>query len=67
MYSFLILGRVPGTNITISFEVWLIIMTVIGYATYRYWPRIKQLVHDLEMRALARKPLHASQLHRRVV
>lgn len=67
MYSFLILGKIPGTNISISFEVWLIMMVGICYATYRHWPRIKQFVDDLEKRLLARKPLHASELHRRVI
>ncbi len=67
MYSFFILGRIPGTNISISFEAWLIIMAVVGFAAYRYWPRINKFVRDTEQRLLARKPLHANQLHRRVV
>ena len=67
MYSFFILGQIPGTSISISFEAWLIIMAAIGYAVYRYWPIITKAINDTEKRLLARKPLHANQLHRRVV
>ena len=35
MYSLIVLGQVPGTEIRLSFDVILILM-ILGFLTYRY-------------------------------
>ena len=66
MYSFLVLGIIPGTNIQITFDMWLqlaeLAIVLIGLA----WG----ITHSREVRKLAktvqrRLPLHATQLHLR--
>lgn len=65
MYNFLVLGLVPGTNIRITFRMWLniiglslVVLGVLWLVTNR---RRFNLVTGLQIR----QPLHASQLHRR--
>ena len=64
MYSVLVLGYVPGTNIQISFQAWLVMAGVVGAITTAVF-----LAHK-HRRGLAarwqRLPLHASQLHTRL-
>lgn len=60
MNNFLVLGIIPGTNIQISFEVWLTTAAVLACgAVYA--------VRGLQAQPVAAKrlPLHASRLHRR--
>lgn len=63
MYSFFVLGIIPGTNIQISFQAWLIIAAVITWGAYAAKGRLQQL---RLVATPARQPLHASQLHQRV-
>ncbi|MEK7599752.1 MAG: hypothetical protein AAB462_01825 [Patescibacteria group bacterium] len=70
MYSFLVLGLIPGTNIAISFQVWLIIMaaSLIGFMRAR--TRIEQFIVNIVDEIFGtpqRQPLHASQLHLRAL
>jgi hypothetical protein len=71
MYSFIVLGQIPGTNLHLSFEAWLLLMTAAVYAVYRYWPNIKKFSEDffreLENPIKPRQGLHASQLHQRAL
>lgn len=67
MYSFFILGQIPGTSISISFEGWIIIMAIFSYIAYRYWSHIRFILNKLDSYAYGRKTLHASQLHRRAL
>jgi hypothetical protein len=63
MYSLLVLGLVPGTNIQINFQTWLgllLLTTVMGIAWYLY-----RLPHLEAMQQPLRQGLHATQLHRR--
>jgi hypothetical protein len=63
MYSILVLGLIPGTNIAISFDAWLGAMTVlIGTIAIL---RIELRNRAFAPRALSRIVLHASQLHQR--
>ncbi len=70
MYEFIVLGMVPGTNIQISFELWLkLVAGVSAYAllcafaiwTYRFFKFTDQL---LSVRG-DHSPVSASQLHQR--
>lgn len=63
MYSFFVLGIIPGTNIQITFQGWLDIIelavALYGVAwLYRHRRAIKT--------AFARTTLHANQLHQRI-
>jgi hypothetical protein len=62
MYSFIVLGIIPGTDIQIGFTGWLAI-------TALAWPLYKLSRRQLEQYVLAHQPvgLHASQLHQRAV
>ncbi len=69
MYSFLVLGLIPGTNIQINFWAWVIIMIGLTVAAYRLRFRVTRLIsswwHQFDEEDAARRPLHASQLHLR--
>ena len=64
MYSFLVLGLIPGTNLQINFQGWLNLLGLSLVAG--------TLLHVRMRRSLAaelinvRTPLHASQLHQRL-
>jgi len=60
MYGLLVGGYLPGTNIQISFEAWLILAAVITVTIVTF--RLLRKAH----RHLVRLPLHASQLHSRL-
>jgi hypothetical protein len=71
VYDFLVLGLIPGTNIQIGFwaSIGLMIGLVIAYKLYkkRLFGLIGAWWHRFDDEdASARKPLHASQLHRRL-
>jgi hypothetical protein len=69
MYTFLVLGLIPGTNIQINFYAWIIMMVGLAIVAYRLRPRVVRLVsawwHQFDDTDPGRKPLHASQLHLR--
>ena len=70
MYTFLVLGLIPGTNIQIGFWAWIIFMAGLAVVVYRLKTRIVSFLESWwrqfdEDKAIARKPLHASRLHLR--
>lgn len=70
MYTFLVLGLIPGTNIQIGFWTWLVIAGLLAVVLKRYRSRLVLAVamwwHQFdEDEAASRKPLHASRLHLR--
>jgi hypothetical protein len=71
MYTFLVLGLIPGTNIQVSFWVWIILMIglVLVFRKYRsqLYGRISDWWHqfDENNENSGRKPLHANRLHLR--
>lgn len=72
VYSFIVLGLIPGTNIQIGFWAWiaLTILFFIGFRIYK--GRLTTIISgwwhqfDDENYLLSRTTLHASQLHRRL-
>jgi hypothetical protein len=64
MYSFLVLGQIPGTNIQISFEIWLLSLglLLLGSLAYR---RLHQPANELS-ETITHNRIHASQLHFRI-
>jgi hypothetical protein len=71
VYNFLVLGLIPGTNIQISFWASIAMMVVFVIAFMIYKRRLTAIIKDWwhqfdEEDGLERKPLHASQLHRRL-
>lgn len=64
MYSLLVLGLIPGTNISISFQVWIAlgIMLILARPAYLIYQRYQLFMVRLAMR----RPLHANQLHQRL-
>lgn len=62
MYSFLVLGLVPGTNLQITFNTWL---DMIGLALAGFGVAYLYRHHYASESAWVRVPLHASQLHSR--
>ena len=69
MYTFLVLGLIPGTNIQISFWAWIIIMVLVTLGAYRLRHRVTAYAskwwHQFDTSDITRQPLHASQLHLR--
>lgn len=65
MYSFLVGGFVPGTNVQLSFQTYLAIMSLLVGSISIVW--IEKRRHYLAAATIQlRQPLHASQLHQRV-
>ncbi len=71
MYSFIVLGIIPGTDIQIGFwpTMGLIAVSVIIFRIYK--PRLAKILRDWwhqydDVQDLAHRPLHASRLHRRL-
>ena len=71
MYTFLVLGLIPGTNIQIGFWSWIIIVAALAVAfklsnkyiikhVGAWWHQFDEDLEDLP-----REPLHASRLHLR--
>ncbi len=67
MYSFFILGQIPGTSITISFQAWLIITAVAIGVFIKLRPKIQMFFLQIEKVVYRRRPLHASRLHQRAI
>jgi hypothetical protein len=59
MYSFIVLGIIPGTNISISFSAWLGLVGLVMVVVLR--PRLARS-QSVSMRQV----LPASRLHRRI-
>ena len=71
MDKFFVLGIVPGTNIQITFQLWLQIVAVfLGYliicimaiSIYRFFRYTNELLIPVPIRV----QIHANQLHQRV-
>ena len=65
MYSVLVLGLIPGTNIQISFLAWLIITAIVSVIASIAWLEYKR--HQNELWLPPHYPKHANQLHQRGV
>ncbi len=70
MYTFLVLGLIPGTNIQINFWAWIVIMAGLAIMAHRLRPRVVRYVanwwHQFDDEtANGRQPLHANKLHLR--
>jgi hypothetical protein len=66
MYSFLVLGLIPGTNVQISFQIWLVMLACSPLAILAFALR-HRLRRAAELGSLSlRQPLYASQLHQQV-
>jgi Sec-independent protein translocase protein TatA len=71
MYSFLVLGLVPGTNIQIGFWTWIIIMVVVTVVFRHYKQHLVESLNkwwhqfDEDVENVPREPMHASRLHLR--
>ena len=70
MYSLLVLGLIPGTDIQINFWAWLILMAGLIVAFKLLHKRVVNFLADLWKRLDyvegVRRPLHATQLHSRL-
>lgn len=65
MYSLLVLGIIPGTNIQISFQVWLQFASILaGVVMATVLLRVHRA--SLSQMLKTRTTLHASQLHSRL-
>ena len=69
MYTFIVLGIVPGTNIQVSFELWLLVIAEFFGSIIACWTLLKFYdlhrlsgKHSQPVRAL----LQATHLHQRV-
>lgn len=67
MYSFIVLGQIPGTNLSISFEAWILITILAAYFVFRKRKKISRFFDELENPHKYRKPLHANRLHQRAL
>ncbi|HTB48962.1 MAG TPA: hypothetical protein VK712_02675 [Verrucomicrobiae bacterium] len=66
MYSFFVLGIIPGTNIEISFVAWLIMTPVLLAAAIIIRPYLQLHRFVALGKQSLRQPLPASQLHHRL-
>lgn len=71
MDKFFVLGIVPGTNIQITFQVWLqlvavflgyVIISIVTVSVYRFFKYTNELLVPVPVRT----HMHATQLHQRV-
>lgn len=71
MYTFLVLGLIPGTNIQIGFWAWVIIMVALVVAFRSSKSYIIEMLNkwwhqfDDDLEGVPREPLHANRLHLR--
>jgi hypothetical protein len=66
MYSFIVLGIVPGTNIQISFQAWLLMLAGL-VALIMVFIASHRLRRSMGLQGLRlRQPLDANQLHQQV-
>lgn len=68
MYSFLVLGIIPGTNIQITFQAWMLLFSLVSVGVLLV--KLLRLQFDMDTygdTSALRAPLHASQLHSRIL
>lgn len=67
MYNFIVLGLVPGTDIRISFQAWVIFSMAFwaGFIIARL--QMKQRAHFAKLTQVQHMRVHASQLHQRAI
>jgi len=65
MYSVLVLGLIPGTNIQVSFAAWLVIAGIVCVMASIVWLEYRKRQGELWLPP--HYPKHASQLHQRGV
>lgn len=65
MYSFLVLGLIPGTNIQLSFQAWLVVMATLPFVASRLKAPVRELI-ELGKAPTPHLPQHASHLHHRL-
>ncbi len=65
MYSFLVLGLIPGTNIQISFQAWLVIMPVLLVSAVLLRSPLRKLI-ELGKAAAPHEAMDANLLHHRL-
>ena len=65
MYSILVLGLIPGTNIQVSFVAWLAVSAIA--ATFVLVLLVQYYRNRREIWLPAHYPKHANQLHQRGV
>lgn len=71
MYTFLVLGLIPGTDIQIGFWSWIIIMVAIMVVFKRYRQYFIKIIDkwwhqfDEDVKDMPRKPLPSNRLHLR--
>jgi len=65
LYSFLVLGYIPGTNIQLSFQAILALEVIMAGTAAIGWIELQRRLFGWANQTI-RQPLHASQLHLRV-
>lgn len=67
MYNFIVLGLVPGTDIRISFQAWVIFSMAFwaGFIIARL--QMKQRAYFVRLNHVQHMRIHASQLHQRAI
>lgn len=69
MYTFIVLGIVPGTNIQVSFELWRFVVleffgsVIVCWVILKFYDRLRSSSDYLQP---VRAVIHATQLHQRV-
>lgn len=63
LYSFIVLGYIPGTNIELSFPATLVLLAILAVVVAFGWAELHR--RYLSGTSWTRQPLHASQLHLR--
>lgn len=65
VYSFFVLGLVPGTDIQISFLGWMGLTCLVFFSCLLLWSHLLHTRRPNDITS-AHVPLHASQLHQRL-
>lgn len=65
MYTFFILGLIPGTNLQITFQMWIDGLELVAAVAGLAWIYRQHHAAVAEL-FVPRQPLHANQLHHRV-
>ncbi len=66
VYSFIVLGIIPGTDVRVTFSAWaqLVVVVFAFIVTLKIYRKIGPTLVRLEF-VPVRMPLHANQLHQR--
>lgn len=65
MYSFLVLGLIPGTNIQISFQAWLVIMPLLAVFLFMLRVPLRRII-ELGKATAPHEAIDANLLHHRL-